>query len=191
MYVQAKPDQTIVLGRLGENERVYVVFDVSDILDELGADVSFTLLYRKPGDDVAYPVSAVGTDREEGTVTWLVSAADTSVTGRGQCQLLCTLGEVIAKTLIWTTIVLTALDGSGEVPEEWESWQEVFAGLKADAEEAAADAEEAADRAEQVAAVSGFMDVSIENGRLIYIRTDTADVDLSIDSAGHLIMEVV
>ncbi len=65
----------------------------------------------------------------------------------------------------------------------------------ASAQSAAASAESAytdAERAEQAANTAGYLDVEIdENGHLIYTRTDQVDVDFSIDTDGHLIMEAI
>lgn len=58
------------------------------------------------------------------------------------------------------------------------------------AEDAQDAAEAAADRAEQAAATAGFMDMDIVNGRLIYTRTDSVDVDFDLID-GHLIMEAI
>ena len=52
----------------------------------------------------------------------------------------------------------------------------------------ASSAERDADRAEQAAAESGYMDVEIVNGRLIYTRTDNVNVDFALVD-GHLVME--
>ena len=152
MDIRAKKDQAIIIGRIGENERIRVIFDVDDLIGELGTDISFTLLHQKPGEDTAYPVPTAAFDGDE--LIWTVTAADTSAQGRGRCELICTVGDVVAKTVIWSTVIQTALDGSGEVPDVWESWQEVFADLKSGAEaarDAAGAAAEAADLASDVA----------------------------------------
>lgn len=135
MDIRAKENQAIAIGRVGENEHIRVIFDVSDLIGELGTDISFTLLHQKPGEDTAYPVPTAVFDGDE--LIWTVTAADNSAQGRGRCELICTVGDMVAKTVIWSTVIQTALDGSGEVPDVWESWQEVFAGLKAGAEAAA------------------------------------------------------
>lgn len=49
-------------------------------------------------------------------------------------------------------------------------------------------AERDADRAEMAARESGYFDVEIVDGRLIYTRTDNVDVDFTIVD-GHLVME--
>ena len=52
----------------------------------------------------------------------------------------------------------------------------------------AVSAERDADRAEMAAMGSGYFDVEIVDGRLIYTRTDNVDVDFAIVD-GHLVME--
>ena len=44
--------------------------------------------------------------------------------------------------------------------------------------------------AQQAANTAGYLDVYIENGHLIYLRTDQVDVDFSLQN-GHLIMEAI
>ena len=56
------------------------------------------------------------------------------------------------------------------------------------ASQSASSASRDADRAEQAAAESGYMDVEIVNGRLIYTRTDNVNVDFGLVD-GHLVME--
>ena len=56
------------------------------------------------------------------------------------------------------------------------------------ASQSASNASRDADRAEQAAAESGYMDVEIVNGRLIYTRTDNVNVDFALLN-GHLVME--
>lgn len=176
----ASPMQAIRLGRVGENERQRVAFDVSALLAELPG-AAFTVINQGSGDAAAYPCP--GVTLEGGTLYWPITSAELKATGRGKCELIVTVGDVVAKSVIYATQVLEALDGSGEAPEPWDSWQTEFAGL-------VADAQTAADRAEQIAATHGYMDVSIVDGCLIYTRTDAVDVDFEIVN-GDLVMEVV
>lgn len=53
----------------------------------------------------------------------------------------------------------------------------------------AGEAIDAAGRAEQSAHNAGYMEMKIENGRLIYYRTDNVSVDFAL-ADGHLVMEV-
>ena len=75
----------------------------------------------------------------------VVSDTDLSREGVGRCELIMLVGGVVAKSAIYMTRVLPALDGSGEAPEPWESWQVEFAALKDEAVAAADDAEAASE----------------------------------------------
>ena len=168
----ASPMQTIRLGRVGENERQRVAFDVSALLAELPG-ASFTIVNQGPGDVAAYPCPGVTV--EDGVLYWPITSAELKATGRGRCELIVTVGDTVAKSVIYATQVLEALDGSGDAPEPWDSWQTEFAGMVADAQEAAAEATESAlaagvdagraeAAAEAVERVSGFARVSALSG---------------------------
>ena len=135
------PGQLIQIGRLGENQYIRVLFDISGYLSEIPG-ASFTLLNTLPGETTAYPVPSVTVDSQY--LYWTIESRDVSVRGLGECELIVKQGDVIAKSVIYRTNIARALDGSGEIPEVWDSWQEVFAGLKEDAEQAARDASAAA-----------------------------------------------
>ena len=62
---------------------------------------------------------------------------------------------------------------------------------EAKAKRYAQDAEVDANRAEMAAANAGYFDVEVDaRGRLIYKRTDQVNTDLSMDTNGHLIVEI-
>lgn len=64
-------------------------------------------------------------------------------------------------------------------------------GAEAKAKRYAQDAEVDANRAEMAAKNAGYFDVEIDaRDHLIYTRTDEVDADFSIDTRGHLVMEV-
>lgn len=131
-----------VLGRLGENDYTQARFDVDAWLSEY-PDGQITLLNQRCGDTDAYPVAGVSVSGS--TVLWVVSDTDLSKEGVGRCELIMLVDGVVAKSAIYMTKVLPALDGSGEAPEPWESWQTEFAALKDEAVAAAEDAEAASE----------------------------------------------
>lgn len=143
----------ITIGRLGENERMRVHLPIANLLEEIG-EASFTLLNRRPDETTAYPIPTA--ERDDKYIIWTVTSRDTQIEGTGECQINATVDGVIAKTIIWTTEITRSLDGSGEVPDVWESWQEVFADLKADAEIAAGAAEDYAGEAQEARAAAGL-----------------------------------
>lgn len=143
--VHATPSAPTRLGRLGENEHTRVAFDVTDYQAELPG-AAFTLINHGPGDEAAYPCPGVTV--EDGTLYWIVSSADLRQTGYGMCELIVTVGDEIAKSAYYPTLILGALDGSGDMPEPWKSWQTEFARMVADAQTATVAAESAAESAE-------------------------------------------
>ena len=146
-----------VLGRLGENDYTQAQFDVYAWLSEY-PDGQITLLNQRCGDTDAYPVAGVSVSGS--TVLWTVSDTDLSKEGVGRCELIMLVGGVVAKSAIYMTKVLPALDGSGEAPEPWESWQTEFAALKDEAVAAADDAEAASEAVQDM----GVDAVTLEPG---------------------------
>lgn len=136
------------IGRLGENEYTRAVFDVADWIADY-PDATFTLLNLRNGDDTAYPVPGVAQDGD--AVLWDVTDADLTSEGLGKCELILLDNGVIAKSVIYLTRVLPTLDGSGEVPDPWETWQEEFAGIRDETIRASRDAESAMRDAEDAA----------------------------------------
>lgn len=131
-----------VLGRLGENDYTQARFDVDAWLSEYPAG-QITLLNQRHGDSYAYPVA--GVSMSDSTVLWTVSDTDLTREGVGRCELIMLVDGTVAKSAIYMTKVLPALDGSGEAPEPWESWQVEFAALRDEAVAAADDAEAASE----------------------------------------------
>ena len=137
--IMAKEHRAIPLGRLGENEHVRVWFDVSQYQAQY-PEATFTLLNKRPGDEVAYPVVRISTD--EKYIVWTITSAELTTMGLGECELIVMEGNVVAKSVIYSTQVLEAIDGSGEAPEPWDSWQKEFAEMVEEAQDAAAEAAE-------------------------------------------------
>lgn len=129
---------TVPLGRLGEQNVTEVAFDISDWLTEYGEGGDVVLLIQRPGDSAAYPVEPEAAD---GLAVYSLTDADTQYAGKGKMQLRYSVGgEIVKKSQIYSTITLQALDGSGEVPEPWQSWVDELTELKNDAEAAAQEA---------------------------------------------------
>lgn len=146
-----------VLGRLGENDYTQAQFDVYAWLSEYPAG-QITLLNQRSGDSYAYPVAGVSVS--DSTVLWVVSDTDLSKEGVGRCELILLANGTVAKSAIYMTKVLPALDGSGEAPEPWKSWQTEFAALKDEAVAAADDAEAASEAVQDM----GVDAVTLEPG---------------------------
>lgn len=146
--IYAKPNQVNTLGRVGENLRRDMLFDIGAYLDAYEA-ATFLLLHRPHGYVAAYPVH--GTTVEGEFLDWPVTSADTSVEGSGECELIVYSGQVVAKTVIYKTLVLRALSDGGEIPDPLEEWQKRMLEAEETAVEAGTAAEAAAETAQGAA----------------------------------------
>ena len=152
-----QPNQTIKLGRRGENEVTKVVFDVSYFVETFG-EGSAVLFAKRSNDTEAYPV-AITTNENE--VTWIVNNADTQYVGQGKAELFWYIDEQLAKSevyLTWTDKDIGA--SSSTPPEPQQAWTEQ---LIEDINELLDEAESAMDgklsQADtKVAAASGYAD---------------------------------
>lgn len=116
------PDEKngIYLGRQGENLATQVQFDVNVAgwVETYGVG-TWELLNRRPPDPAGYPVEI---SVEDNIIKWDLTATDLKYAGCGTCELVYYVDEVIAKSIIYGTQILPAIDGTGEIPEPWESW---------------------------------------------------------------------
>lgn len=138
------------IGRLGENEhRTFRFPDSCEVL-AMYPEATVSVLVKRPGDSVAYPVAPGFVEIRNGAVYWTVQSADLARIGRGNVELTFVDGTTVAKNIIYDTYVDRALDGAGDPPEPWESWQTDIAQIageiahdRAEAGQAAEDAAEA------------------------------------------------
>lgn len=121
-HVIATPEQAIRLGRLGENEVTTVKFPDSVKLKEEYPEAQLTLINKRNGDLTGYPVDPQYLSYEGGMLCWLVQSGDLTAYGTGNCELVAYEGDKVDKSVIYTTFVDKALDGSGNPPEPWEGW---------------------------------------------------------------------
>ena len=106
------------LGRKGENLVTQIRFPIAGWAEKYG-DGSFGLLAQRQGDANPYPVS-ITNDSEY--VYWDVSSADTGVSGIGKAELRYTVGEALAKSVIYITRTAPALEDAVDPPAPYESW---------------------------------------------------------------------
>ena len=195
MIYTAVPGRAIPLGYVGENRVEAVVFDKSAWVAEYGPG-TIELLHRRHQDTDPQPVLV---DVSGGVVTWTITDADTAFRGGGECQLTYfgTDGQ-IKKSEIWQTLTQRSLTSPADPPPPMQAWIEAVLAAGAASvlareisERCAQSASEDADRAEQAAAQSGYMFFYIENGDLMYQRTENVDqVDFCLDD-GDLYLEAV
>ena len=135
--IQAQPNAVIQIGRLGENIYTLVQFDISEYLAQY-PNATAILLNMRPGDTSAYPVA--NTTIDEQYLYWTVADNDLTVKGMGYCELVIMDGEMVAKSIIYPTQIMDALDGSGEEPADWDTWLSQFESLAAQANSSAIEA---------------------------------------------------
>lgn len=179
MIIKACPGHPLLLGRLGENLAREIVF-----VDEVAAwlseypNAAIGLLNQRPGDTQGYPVARAVVSG--GALHWTVTNTDLSAEGNGRCELVATDNGVVVKSTIYDTIILTALDGSGETPEPWEDWREYFVELKDEAENSAEAADGSATEAQNAA--ESVQDMGVEAETLA--PGADATVEKSVDPEG-------
>lgn len=109
----------IRLGRCGENLARTVEIDVSEYLKEYPGAV-LTLLHRRHGESGIYPVAA---ELRDGCLVWQVTSADTAIVGYGEAEVRVTVGGVLAKSKILSTVVDKSLTGQEtDAPEPGMDW---------------------------------------------------------------------
>lgn len=115
--IQAKQNRVIPIGFQGENGVVTVQFDVTGWADLYGTG-TFTLLNKRPTEEIGYPCSVTVSGN---TVSWVVSAADVYYAGNGRCQLDYTVNQQVAKSVQFFTLVSPSI-GVGDVPDPAPDW---------------------------------------------------------------------
>lgn len=119
IQIHAKSIKVIQLGHRGENEAREIIFDLTDYISTYGPGTA-RLLHQRDGDPAPYIVPAVQTDS---TLTWTVTDEDTAAPGTGSAELQWMVNNVLAKSDIWRTKTMVALDdGATAPPTGAEGW---------------------------------------------------------------------
>lgn len=141
----------IQLGHKGENLYTRVSFDVSSWLRKYpGASVG--LFNQQPGGGASYPIPPSCLEMQGNILIWTVTATDISERGQGKCELIAYRGDTVIKSAVFDTVVWDALDGSGDPPGPWESWQADLERMAVQVDAAARDAEDAATHGPRIVA---------------------------------------
>jgi hypothetical protein len=139
-------DRIIRIGRQTENLVSSITFNVQMWIDEYGAG-ECVLNVRRNGDRSAYPVPMSIAD---GMTTWTITDTDTAKKGRGEVQLVYTVGEKVKTSPIFTISCGESLVG-GEVPEPYEEWLTELNRMTAQVEAAKTSADQSAQTAQTAA----------------------------------------
>ena len=131
----------ILLGRCGENLARTVEIDVSEYLVEYPGAV-VTLLHRRHGESGIYPVAA---ELRDGCLVWQPTSADTAIVGDGEAEVRVTVGGVLAKSKILSTMVDKSLTGQEmTAPEPGMDWVDKITNAIGNAQNMKAEAESVA-----------------------------------------------
>ena len=114
----AKKNKPVLLGFQGENNAVMVRFDVTGWQEAYGTG-TFSLYNQRPTEPVGYPCYSITV--EDGILSWLVQNADVAIAGDGFVQLTYTVGESVAKSEQYNTLVLSSIN-YGPIPEPVPDW---------------------------------------------------------------------
>ena len=117
-FITAEAFSLIDLGHRGENSARCVVFDISDWIKTYGQGTA-QLAAQLPSSSVPYPC-AVTADGEK--LIWQITSADTSVAGKGKCELSYYIGEQLVKSCVYQTYISESLAKVGNVPEAQKAW---------------------------------------------------------------------
>lgn len=110
----------LMIGRQMEDQYRQFVFDCSGF----GVDVaSITLVHQRKKDTAPYIVtSSEGSNQ----LTWTVSDTDTAYAGYGRAELRITFVDGLAKSAIYSTLVLESITADTVIPEPLQSWYDAM-----------------------------------------------------------------
>ena len=120
----------IILGRCGENQTTCICFDCSKIFGAFGSGRA-QLLHRNASGTV-YPISVIQNGMQ---LMWTITASDTQYAGMGSCEIRWYVNDLLAKSAILHTQVLTALavDTISEPPQPQKGWMDTALRAASDA----------------------------------------------------------
>ena len=111
--------QVLVIGRQLEDNYRQFVFDCSDF----GVEVtSITLVHQRSQDVAPYLVETSSTN----TLTWTVTDTDTSYAGYGKAELRVSFSDGLAKSVVFTTMVLASITADAVIPSALQSWYDAM-----------------------------------------------------------------
>ena len=116
-YIIVANKKPIAIGRYGEDGVTTVQFSINAFFPHL-ANATFGLVHQRSGDVAPYPCTVTVLN---GYVDWLIGSGDLAKIGNGTAQLSAYVDGAIAKTEIFTTVVLDSM-GMVDPPEPTQAW---------------------------------------------------------------------
>lgn len=167
--IYAHPGVHLALGRKGENVARQVVFDLRAWRAAYG-DGAVSLCARRAGDAEPYPC---GVTQDEDTAVWVLRAADVDKPGWGNVQLSYYVGDTLAKSQTWRTLVAPSLCACGDPGEVQQGWLDQAGKDAAAAQQGAKDAQGAQRAAEDAAkAAKGSADAAADAAKAAQDATE-------------------
>jgi hypothetical protein len=111
----------VILGRCGENNVLQIRINIQSLIDTYG-DGNAVLVHKRSQDTIPYLVPI---DRDGTEIVWTVTSVDTNYPGVGECEIRWLVGDAIAKSIIYKTIVRPSLTGE-TTPEPPDSWYDLM-----------------------------------------------------------------
>lgn len=143
------------IGRQGEHGVTQVWFDLTYLIETFGEGTA-TLSHERPQDADPAPVL---TTQDGKILIWQIEEADTEFDGIGKCEVRWTVGDDLAKTVTYRTVVMKSLTGSESHADWYDRVVTYIDGKIADsqqyAEAAEASAEDAAGSAQDAREAAG------------------------------------
>lgn len=109
--------KTVKIGKQGENLASQLQFDITPFIAAYGAG-SVQLLHQRSGDDVPYIAKIT---QDGNTATWNLTNDDTAINGYGRAQLNYYVGNVLAKSVVFTTVCDNSLTDETGTPTKVKS----------------------------------------------------------------------
>lgn len=111
--------QVLAIGRQMENNYRQIIFDCSGFDVEVA---SVTLVHLRSQDIAPYIAETSGTD----TLTWTVTDTDTAYAGYGKAELRISFTNGLAKSVVFTTMVIQSITADATIPQPLQSWYDAM-----------------------------------------------------------------
>lgn len=113
---------TIPLGRQGENLARTIYFELSELISNYGEGTA-TLVYLRSKDSAPY---VCDTTQSGNMLSWTPTDTDTAFAGGGRCELRWTVGETLAKSIVYNTSIAPSIMSAGQIPDPYLSWYDAM-----------------------------------------------------------------
>lgn len=111
--------QVLAIGRQMENNYRQIIFDCSGFGVEAA---SVTLVHLRSQDVAPYIVETSSTDQ----LTWTITNTDTAYAGYGKAELRITFANGLAKSVVFTTMVMQSITADTTIPQPLQSWYDAM-----------------------------------------------------------------